>query len=172
MGTEVIGQIIGISKSVEYSTPLALVQPLIEEFNLELDVCASVFNYKLPKYYTVDDNALDKTWHGNCWMNPPFDRNLGTWVKKAHSESKTTQGTKVCLFPVRSNTNWWNKVCLDAEIRFINGEVNFNNEPRGLWWPMCIMIFGEKAKVKTFCTIDYRVARKSPMEECDELLPT
>ena len=40
-------------------------------------------------------------------------------------------GTKVCLIPVRSNTKWWAEVCVKAEIRFINGEVNFNDEERG-----------------------------------------
>ena len=72
----------------------------------------------------------------------------------AHSERYS--GTKVCLFPVRANTKWWAEVCVDSEIRFINGEVNFNDEPRGLWAAMCIMIFGEQAKTGTFSVIDYR----------------
>ena len=87
-------------------------------------------------------------------MNPPFNRYLGKWVRKAHSERYS--GTKVCLFPVRANTKWWAEVCVDSEIRFINGEVNFNDEPRGLWAAMCIMIFGEQAKTGTFSVIDYR----------------
>ena len=58
MGTEVVGE----SKSIEYSTPLALVNPLIEEFELTRDVCASKFNHKLPKYWTKEDNALTKAW--------------------------------------------------------------------------------------------------------------
>ena len=40
-----------------------------------------------------------------------------------------------------------------------NGEysiVNFNDEERGLWLPMCIIIFGEKAKVGTFSVLNYR----------------
>ena len=48
MGTEVVGE----SKSIEYSTPLALVNPLIEEFGLTRDVCASKLNHKLPEYWT------------------------------------------------------------------------------------------------------------------------
>ena len=43
-----------------------------------------------------------------------------------------------------------------AEVRFIIGEVNFNDEPRGLWLPMCILIFGDKAKVGNFSTITYK----------------
>ncbi len=48
------------SKSIEYSTPLAIVQPLIEEFNLTRDVCASDLNHKLPQYWKKEDDALSK----------------------------------------------------------------------------------------------------------------
>ena len=155
MGTQLIGQnIVGISRSIEYSTPLEIVNPLIKEFSLTRDVCASKYNFKLNSYWTIQDNAFTKEWHGNCWMNPPFNKDLGKWVKKAHLDRK--YGTKVCLIPVRANTKWWSEVCLDSEIRFINGEVNFNNEPRGLWAAMCIMIFGEQAKIKNFSVINYR----------------
>ena len=150
MGTELVGK----SNKTEYSTPPKIVEPLIKEFNITRDVCASLENYKLPDYWTKKDNALALTWEGNCWMNPPFGRDLRKWVKKAYSEA--SNGTKVCLIPVRSNTKWWSEVAPKAEIRFINGEVNFNNQPRGLWLPMCIMIFGEQAKTGTFSIIDYR----------------
>ncbi len=94
-------------------------------------------------------------------MNPPFDKNIGKWVKKAHQEAIKHGGNKVCLIPVRSNTVWWSEVIKDAEIRFINGEVNFNDEPRGLWLPICIMIFGDKAKKGTFNIINYRRSKKN-----------
>ena len=87
-------------------------------------------------------------------MNPPFDRNIGKWAIKAWNETKIHGGYKVCLLPIRSNTVWWNKICMDSEIRFINGEVNFNDEKRGLWLPMCIMIFGGKKGI--FNTFNYR----------------
>ena len=144
------------SDSIEYSTPNKLFIPLRDEFNLKLDVCASLLNHKLESFYTKEDDALSKDWIGNCWMNPPFNKELKKWVIKAYQESKKHSGTKVCLIPVRSNTVWWRNVCLESEIRFINGEVNFNDEPRGLWLPMCIIIFGDMAKVGTFSVIDYR----------------
>lgn len=152
------------SKSIEYSTPKTIVEPLIKEFEITTDVCASKLNHKLPKYWTKEDNSLNKDWIGNCWMNPPFDRNLSKWVKKAHNEAIINGGTKVCLIPVRSNTKWWAETMIDAEIRFINGEVNFNDEPRGLWMGMCIVIFGEKANKGTYNTIDYRSIRKKEKE--------
>jgi hypothetical protein len=61
MGTEKIGMgIIGVSKSIEYSTPLKIVNPLIKEFSITKDVCASKDNYKLDDYWTIDDDALKK----------------------------------------------------------------------------------------------------------------
>ena len=147
------------SKSIEYSTPKTIVNPLIDEFGITTDVCASSLNHKLPTYWTKEDNSLEKEWLGNCWMNPPFDRNLSKWVRKAYSESLINGGTKVCLIPVRSNTKWWAETVANGEIRFINGEVNFNDEERGLWMGMCIVIFGEKAKAGSHSIIDYRTIR-------------
>ena len=100
MGTQVVGE----SNSVEYSTPLKIVQPLINEFGLTRDVCASASNHKLPDYWTKEDNSLAMNWEGNCWMNPPFSRDLNKWVKKACNDAERFGGTKVCLIPVRSNT--------------------------------------------------------------------
>ena len=143
------------SNKVDYSTPMSLFKPLKEEFDLEWDVCANNENHKLDNYWTLEDNALTKEWKGNCWMNPPFCRDMNKWVRKLVNDTEKYGGTKVCLIPVRSNTKWWKEIIDKAEIRFIIGEVNFNDEPRGLWLPMCILIFGEKAKVGTFSTITY-----------------
>lgn len=65
-----------------------------------------------------------------------------------------------CLVPFRGNTIWFRDVCMDCEIRFIIGEVNFNDLERGLWLPMCLMIFGT-GKQGQFSYIDYKKIRKS-----------
>lgn len=144
------------SETIEYSTPISIVAPLIKEFNLKKDVCASKENHKLSDYWTKGDNSLNKEWIMNCWMNPPFNRSLQKWVRKAHTESLKHNNTIVCLIPVRSNTKWWYETMKDSEIRFINGEVNFNNLERGLWLPMCIVIFGKQARKGKFGFINYR----------------
>ena len=144
------------SNKTEYSTPKLLFNLLHEEFNFDIDVCASSTNYKVPNYWTLYDDAFTKNWVGNCFMNPPFGKGLSKWVRKAWSETKKHGGIKVCLIPVRSNTNWWAEVIEDAEVRFIIGEVNFNDEERGLWLPMCIVIFGSSAKKGSFFVLNYR----------------
>jgi phage N-6-adenine-methyltransferase len=148
------------SNDVVYSTPIKLFDYINKEFNFKLDVCALPENSKCNKYFTPEIDGLIQDWKGVCWMNPPFNKDLKKWVLKAHSESKNNNSIVCCLIPVRSNTVWWKDVCLDAEIRFIIGEVNFNNLERGLWLPMCFMIFGTNKKGQ-FSYIDYKKIRKN-----------
>lgn len=148
------------SEAIEYSTPIKLFNYINKEFNFNLDVCASEFNKKYNNYYNINDNALNKDWKGVCWMNPPFNKELKKWVIKANEESNKNNSIVCCLIPVRSNTIWWKNLCLNAEIRFIIGEVNFNDLERGLWSPMRLMIFGND-KQGSFSLIDYKSIRKS-----------
>ena len=139
-----IGQNLFKSESKEYSTPMDIFNPLMDEFNFQLDVCASSANNKCNRYYTKEQDSLTKDWYryGNFWMNPPFGRDLKKWVQKAQEESiKGAIG--VCLLPVRSNTLWWHKYIIDtnAEVRFLKGEIKFNDCKRGLWMPFAIVIF-------------------------------
>lgn len=132
------------SKSEEYETPNEIFEPLQKEFNLELDVCATKENTKCKKFYTKEDDALIQDWNrfGNFWMNPPFGRGLKKWVQKAYEESqKGVIG--VSILPVRSNTLWWHRYIIDAkaEVRFLKGEIKFNDCKRGLWLPFAIVIW-------------------------------
>lgn len=132
------------SKSVEYSTPIEIVEPLKKEFNLQLDVCATNHNNKCKKYFTKEQDGLKLDWnkYGNCWMNPPWSRELKKWVAKAYEESQKGI-TVVCLLPVRTNTIWWHKYIIDTktEVRFLKGEIKFNGMEKGLWLPCAIVIF-------------------------------
>lgn len=148
------------SDKVVYSTPIKLFKVIDDEFHFTLDVCANSENYKCKNYFTENDNGLIQDWQGVCWMNPPFNKELKKWVIKARDESQKHNSIICCLVPFRGNTVWFKNVCMDAEIRFIIGEVNFNDLDRGLWLPMCLMIFGTNNKGK-FSYIDYKKIRKS-----------
>lgn len=148
------------SDNIVYSTPIKLFNVIDNEFKFNLDVCALPENAKCVNYFSPDVDGLKQDWKGACWMNPPFNKNLKEWVVKADSESKKHNSVVCCLIPVRSNTIWWKNVCLGAEIRFIIGEVNFNELKRGLWLPMCLMIFGSNKKGQ-FSYIDYKKIRAS-----------
>ena len=94
-----------LSNSVHFSsergnweTPQDFFDKLNEEFRFTLDVCAEKHTAKCEKYFTKEDNALDKEWHGICWMNPPYGRGIGVWLKKAY-ETAQSGSMVVCLIP-------------------------------------------------------------------------
>lgn len=73
-----------MSKTSEWSTPQDFFDDLNREFNLNLDVCASSENYKLPIWWDKEKDGLSQSWEGwRCWMNPPYGREIGKWVEKA-----------------------------------------------------------------------------------------
>ena len=112
--------------SVEWETPQDFFDTLDREFHFNIDVCASEENTKCYYYYTYHKNALYRKWEGSCWMNPPYDKNIGRWVGKAY-ESAQEGATVVCLLQGRSNdTKWWHAYVMKAsEIRFIKDRLHF-----------------------------------------------
>ena len=90
-----------MSDSVEWSTPQYLFDALDAEFHFDLDVCATHDNTKCEKYYTKEEDGLARDWSGfRCWMNPPYGREIGKWIKKASESVKTGGGVSWCvLYP-------------------------------------------------------------------------
>ena len=148
------------SDKVVYSTPVKLFDFINSEFNFDIDVCALPENAKCKSYFSPEIDGLSQDWKGICLMNPPFNKDLKKWILKAQLESKKHNSVICCLVPFRGNTVWFRDVCMDCEIRFIIGEVNFNDLERGLWLPMCLMIFGTD-KLGQFSYIDYKKIRKN-----------
>jgi len=127
------------SKNKNFDTPQWLYRKLSTEFFFNLDVCASHDNTKCISYLSEKQDALSFDWssfkhlNGICWMNPPYGRSIGKWMKKAYQES--LKGcTVVCLVPARTDTNWWWKWVLNAkEIRFLKGRLIFGSDAYWSW---------------------------------------
>jgi len=111
----------------DWETPKDFFNTLNEEFNFDIDVAATKENAKLPVYFTPEINGLGQSWKGVCWMNPPYNRDIGLWMKKAYEESQ--KGNRiVALIQGRStDTIWWhNYVMKSDEIRFIKNRLHFS----------------------------------------------
>lgn len=110
------------SRTDEWETPLALFNALSDEFGgFDLDVCATSENAKCAAYFTKAEDGLAQEWHGKCWMNPPYGRAIGSWMRKAHESGAFV----VCLVPARTDTAWWHEYAMRGEIRFLRGRVRF-----------------------------------------------
>jgi site-specific DNA-methyltransferase (adenine-specific) len=114
------------SLTPEWETPRPLFEALDKEFGpLQVDVCATAENTKLPRFWSKADDGLAQDWTGlRCWMNPPYGRGIGAWVQKARTSSAIT----VCLLPARTDTAWWhdNVPGRAAVVRFLRGRVRFS----------------------------------------------
>ena len=116
------------SISNEWETPKDLFDKLNEEFHFTLDPCSTLENKKCDNFFTIEQDGLSQDWTGyNVFINPPYGREIGKWVKKCYDESK--KGTLcVMLIPARTDTIWFHNYILDkAEIRFLKGRLKFIN---------------------------------------------
>ncbi len=110
------------------------------EFDFITDVCASHGNAKCARYFTKEEDGLSQVWAGSCWMNPPYGREIGKWMRKA-MESSETGATVVCLVPARTDTAWWHDYAMKGEIRFIRGRLKFGGHKNSAPFPCAVVIF-------------------------------
>lgn len=132
-----------MSKTDLWETPQDLFDKLSDEFHFDVDVCASWNNRKCHQYFTYLDDGLKQKWEGVCWMNPPYGRQIGKWLKKAY-ESSLNGAVVVCLVPARTDTSWWHDYCMKGEIRFIKGRLKFGGQKNSAPFPSAIVIFRGK----------------------------
>ena len=111
-----------------WDTPKSLITTLAPVFPWDLDVCASAPNV-CANYYNEQTDAFTQPWHGLCWMNPPYGRQIGKWITKA-SKVPVDGGTIVCLLPARTDTQWWQPIIPKkaSYVVFIKGRLKFGSE--------------------------------------------
>lgn len=76
------------SKTDLWETPQEFFDKQNAIHGFDLDVCALPENAKCTQYYTPDVDGLKQPWKGVCWMNPPYGRQIGLWVKKAYESAQ------------------------------------------------------------------------------------
>lgn len=131
-----------LSQSDEWPTPQRRYDDLHREFRFTLDPAATKENAKCAKFFTREDDGLSQDWSGETvFLNPPFGRVIGQWVKKAY-ESSVQGSTVVCLLPARTDTRWWHDYVLRSkEIRWIRGRIRFEGGRHVAPFPSVVVVF-------------------------------
>lgn len=133
------------SQSDMWETPQDLFDKLNDEFHFNLDVCATVDNAKCAAFYSPEQDGLIQSWHGNCWCNPPYGRQVSKWVKKAYDTAYVDGNLVVMLLPARTDTKWFHEYIYGkAEIRFLKGRLKFGSSKNSAPFPSMIVIFKPK----------------------------
>jgi phage N-6-adenine-methyltransferase len=134
------------SASPEWPTPRWLVDQLAAEFGpFDLDPSATADNAKAPVFYTMADDGLSQPWAGRVWLNPPYGRTIGQWMRKARTA--TTQGHAdivVCLVPARVDSRWWRDAAAAASlVRIWPGRIAFADGTQPAPFPSAVIVFGK-----------------------------
>jgi len=108
------------SKTMKYlRCPTDIWTELSKEFDFTIDICASDDNHLLPRYYTIEQNALLQDWDGEVgFVHPLFDSKIGRFVEKAAN----SKGTFVFLLPASTHTKYFHEFFYNkpnVEIRFL-----------------------------------------------------
>ena len=121
----------------DWKTPIKLYEELDKEFDFNFDPCPSkpIFD------------GLSINWGNKNFVNPPYGRQITTWIKKGFEESQTGK-LVVFLIPSRTDTKWWHDYIMKAdEIRFIKGRLKFDGAKNCAPFPSCVVVFRGKQRL-------------------------
>ena len=134
------------SNTTEWETPQGFFDKLDAESHFGLDPCATAENAKCACCFTKAQDGLRLTWcgYGPVFVNPPYGRGIGEWIRKSYEVAQ--QGiTVVVLIPARTDTRWWHEYVMKAhEIRFVKGRLSFTNagdRPGRAPFPSAVVVF-------------------------------
>jgi len=103
-------------------TPPAIIEALGE---FKLDPCASIDQPWTTAWntYTIEDDGLAQPWFGRVWMNPPYGKQLGAWLKKLANHNDG-----IALVFARTETKAFFEGVWDRAdaILFIKGRLRFH----------------------------------------------
>jgi len=144
------------SETDNWSTPDIVYSNLNKEFNFNTDVCAVASNAKCDHFYSPEEDGLKQEWTGVCFMNSPYGRKIGKWVRKAYLSS-LSGATVVCLLPSRTDTKWWHDYVMKSDdIRFIKRRLKFGNAKHNAPFPSVVVVFRPLSNKKISCPIIYK----------------
>jgi site-specific DNA-methyltransferase (adenine-specific) len=119
------------SLSPYWATPKWLYETLDQEFAFNDDPCP---------LHSEQDGLL-RSWGSSTFINPPYGRVIGDWVKKGFEEAQSGK-TVVMLLPARTDTRWFHDYVLKAkEIRWIKGRLKFGEAVNSAPFPSMIVVF-------------------------------
>ena len=126
------------SEKDTWETPQDFFDLWDDYYDFTLDPCCLPNSAKCEKFYTPEDDGLAQDWTGErVWMNPPYGREIGKWMKKAYEADALV----VCLVPSRTDTKWWHDYAMKGDITFIKGRLKFGGAKNSAPFPSAVVVF-------------------------------
>lgn len=132
------------SAKQDWRTPRWLFDRLHAEFRFTLDAAANEENALCERYFTETDDALSHAWTGRFFLNPPYGRGVGQWVRYAWEQVYVHGHADigVVLIASRTDTRFWHQYALrGAEIRMVEGRLHFDDGSAPATFPSAVLVF-------------------------------
>jgi hypothetical protein len=134
------------SETPEHYTPREIIDAATECMDaIDLDPCSNSHddpNVPAALHYTKEDDGLVRSWHGRVYMNPPYGREIMTWVQKLCGEYEAGHTTEaIALVPARTDTQWW-QLLRDYPVCFIQGRLKFGGLEDSAPFPSAVFYLG------------------------------
>jgi len=103
------------------------VRIVLGEIDLDPASCAyAQKTVKAKKYYTQENNGLDKTWGGRVFLNPPYGASdIKDFTNKLIDELPNIEAA-ILLTNDQTDTDWWQKCAINANVIFLpDGRLHF-----------------------------------------------
>jgi DNA N-6-adenine-methyltransferase (Dam) len=94
--------------------------------------------------FSLPEDGLSKPWTGLVWLNPPYGKETGVWVRRL-----AEHGHGIALVFARTDVAWWHDVLPRATaVCFVRGRVTFiagagQSAPGNSGGPSALIAFGE-----------------------------
>jgi len=143
------------STSERYNTPRHIVERVCWLFGeIDLDPCSDGGdppNVPAAIRYTKRENGLRRVWEGRVYMNPPYGKVIGLWVRKLRFDYERGAVTEaVALLPARVDTRWWREL-ENYPVLFVRGRLKFPHQddkpgepPTSAPYPSAIVYLGPR----------------------------
>jgi phage N-6-adenine-methyltransferase len=150
---ELIEKALYSSDKNDWETPIDIFKLASDLWGpFDTDLAANRKNSLCKYFYSEKQNSLLGLWQGSCWLNPPYGRGIGQWVKKAYESVLVdeTANKIVMLLPARTDTKYfhdylWNEAKMSTKegvtIRFIKGRLHFSQSKNAAPFPSMLVRF-------------------------------
>lgn len=135
------------SETDEWYTPPGIVNAVIALLGaIDLDPCSNSKtepNVPAAEHFTASDNGETRPWSGRVYMNPPYGREIETWVTKLVREYNAGAVTAaIALVPARTDTRWFQRFRGFPRC-FISGRLKFSGQENAAPFPSMVVYLGK-----------------------------
>lgn len=116
---------------------------------------------------SLPDDGLSAEWQGRVWLNPPYGREAGAWLRRL-----ADHGNGIALVFARTDVRWWHATVPTADaVCFVEGRLTFLRPagsppaPGNSGGPSALIAWGEEcaaALMRSGLGITYRTSPPRP----------